>query len=177
MARMSQPKDDDECRKRITAIAVAGENLMLLDNLDRMLGNASLDAVIDRDKLDRSDSRHVGNGQWHAVIRHVVRHGQQRHYGRRYRPPCSPYSAGIVRRKPRGRTRDFRSSRLAPLGTPRAPRLAVAAVTIPAAYCSAGRPSLNLKPWGIVLRHGAIYARQLFVWTGFTRSGEQPARS
>ena len=46
MSRMSQPKDDDECRKRITAVAVAGETLMLLDNLDRMLGNASLDAAL-----------------------------------------------------------------------------------------------------------------------------------
>ena len=46
MSRMSQPKDDDECRKRITAVAVAGETLMLMDNLDRMLGNASLDAAL-----------------------------------------------------------------------------------------------------------------------------------
>ena len=46
MSRMSQPKDDDECRKRITAVALAGETLMLLDNIDRMLGSASLDAAL-----------------------------------------------------------------------------------------------------------------------------------
>ncbi len=45
-ARMSQPSDDDECRKRITSLVMAAETLVLLDNIDRPLGCASLDAVL-----------------------------------------------------------------------------------------------------------------------------------
>ncbi len=46
MARMSLPRDDDEFRKRITAIAVAGEPLILIDNIVGTLGSASLDAAL-----------------------------------------------------------------------------------------------------------------------------------
>ena len=46
MARMSLPRDDDEFRKRITALAVTGEPLILVDNIVGTLGSASLDAAL-----------------------------------------------------------------------------------------------------------------------------------
>ena len=46
MARMTAPRDDDEFRKRITAMAVAGETTILLDNLSGTLGVPSLDAAL-----------------------------------------------------------------------------------------------------------------------------------
>ena len=46
IARMSNPNDDDECRKRITALAIAGDPLVLIDNIVGRLGCASLDAAL-----------------------------------------------------------------------------------------------------------------------------------
>ena len=46
MARMSLPRDDEEFRKRITALAVAGEPLILIDNIAGTLGSPSLDAAL-----------------------------------------------------------------------------------------------------------------------------------
>ena len=46
MARMTIPKNDDECRKRITAIAMANESLVLLDNVTGSLNLPSLDAAL-----------------------------------------------------------------------------------------------------------------------------------
>lgn len=52
MARMSLPRDDDETRKRITALAVAGEPEILIDNLPAGgFGSPSLDAA-NRDLLE-----------------------------------------------------------------------------------------------------------------------------
>ena len=45
-ARMSLPRDDEEFRKRITALAIAGEPLILVNNIAGVLGNASLDAAL-----------------------------------------------------------------------------------------------------------------------------------
>ena len=46
MARMTQPRDEDEFRKRITSLAMAGESLILIDNVAGALGGASLDAAL-----------------------------------------------------------------------------------------------------------------------------------
>jgi hypothetical protein len=46
MPRMSCPKDDDESRKRITAIALGGDQMILIDNVSGELGGASLDAAL-----------------------------------------------------------------------------------------------------------------------------------
>ena len=46
MARMALPRDDEEFRKRITAIALAGEPLVLIDNISGTLGSPSLDAAL-----------------------------------------------------------------------------------------------------------------------------------
>ncbi len=44
--RMTFPRDAEELRKRITSLALTGENLVLLDNIDGRLGNATLDAAL-----------------------------------------------------------------------------------------------------------------------------------
>jgi len=46
MARMSQAPDEAEERKRITAIAIAGDPAVLLDNVTRPLGSGALDAAL-----------------------------------------------------------------------------------------------------------------------------------
>ena len=46
MARMSVPRDDDEFRKQILAVALAAEPAILLDNVSSILGSPSLDAAL-----------------------------------------------------------------------------------------------------------------------------------
>jgi hypothetical protein len=45
-AAFSQPEDEDEIRKRITSILYRGDSLVLIDNVAKTLGGASLDAVL-----------------------------------------------------------------------------------------------------------------------------------
>lgn len=46
MPRTSYPETDDEMRKRLTAIALAGDRLMLIDNVASTFGGPSLDAAL-----------------------------------------------------------------------------------------------------------------------------------
>jgi hypothetical protein len=46
MSIMAQPKDDDETRKRITALSLFGDSLILIDNISSALGCAALDAAL-----------------------------------------------------------------------------------------------------------------------------------
>lgn len=45
-SKTPQPKDDEEMRKRITALLLEGEKLIVLDNIARPLGDPSLDACL-----------------------------------------------------------------------------------------------------------------------------------
>ena len=169
MSRMSQPKDDDECRKRITAMAVAGETLMLLDNLDRMLGNASLDAALTATSWT---DRILARQKWPAARRYSPR-GTPRATMSSW-PPIPPAARSIFAWN--RQTRTPRSARDSIIPTcsrwvrQERPRLAVAAVTIPAAYCAAGRPYMNLKPWGSFEAWSDL-VRQAIVWTGLPDPG------
>ena len=105
MARMSLPRDDDETRKRITAIALAGEPLVLIDNINGTLGNASLDAALTAtswsDRILGETTMASGiplYSTWFATGNNVAiaadtarRHGS--------------YPAGIAGREPRGAIR------------------------------------------------------------------------
>ena len=46
IARMANPRDDDEARKRITALAISGDLLVLIDNVNGGLGCSALDAAL-----------------------------------------------------------------------------------------------------------------------------------
>jgi hypothetical protein len=46
VAAFSQPDDEDETRKRITSILLGGDSCVLIDNVNKPLGGAALDAVL-----------------------------------------------------------------------------------------------------------------------------------
>jgi hypothetical protein len=46
VAAFSQPDDEDEIRKRITSILLGGDPCVLIDNVNKPLGGAALDAVL-----------------------------------------------------------------------------------------------------------------------------------
>ena len=76
MPRMTMSRDDEELRKRITAIALSGERQILLDDTWK-LWKPKHGRVIDRNELDRSDLGGLRNGIQHTTDGNVVRDGKQ----------------------------------------------------------------------------------------------------
>lgn len=169
MSRMSQPKDDDECRKRITAVAVAGETLMLLDNLDRMLGNASLDAALTAtswtDRILGTSEMASGTplfATWYATGNNVIMAAD-----------TARRTVHIRLESPEENPEEregFHHPDLLRWVRQERPRLAVAAVTILAGYCAAGRPNMAVRPWGSFEAWSDL-VRQAIVWSGLPDPG------
>lgn len=118
MARMSLPRDDEEFRKRITALAVAGEPLILIDNIAGTLGSASLDAALTATSwsdrilgLTAMASNVPLFATWYATGNNVVLAADT---ARR-----TAYPLGIAGGKP-GRTIRLSASRFAQVGPRRA---------------------------------------------------------
>lgn len=163
MARMSQAGDDDEERKRILAIALAGDRMVLIDNIDKPLGSAALDAALTgvewRDRiLGRSEMVSAplfacwfGTGNNPAVQRDTLR---------RVLPSRLETSA----ERPEERT-GFRHDPLLPHVEREHPRLTVAALTVLRAFCVAGHPDMKLKAWGSFEGWSAL-VRGALVWAG-----------
>ena len=59
-ARTAYASDDDEMRKRITSIVIEGAPAVLLDNIDRPIGGAALDAVL---TAERWKDRELGSSR------------------------------------------------------------------------------------------------------------------
>ena len=164
MARMSLPHDDDETRKRITALAVAGEPLILIDNLPAGgFGSPSLDAALTATSWS---DRILGQtamasavplyATWYATGNNVILVGDTARRVVHIRLESSEEN-------PEARA-DFHHSDLLAWVHQERPRLTVAAVTILAAYCAAGRPDMQLSAWGSFEAWSDL-VRQAVVWS------------
>lgn len=163
MARMSQAGDDDEERKRILAIALAGDRMVLIDNVDKPLGSAALDAALTgvewRDRiLGRSEMVSAplfacwfATGNNPAVQRDTLRR-------------VLPSRLETPAERPEERT-GFKHDPLLPYVEKEHPRFTVAALTVLRAYCAAGRPDMKLKAWGSFEGWSAL-VRGALVWAG-----------
>ncbi|MCX7428817.1 MAG: hypothetical protein NTW96_24725, partial [Planctomycetia bacterium] len=169
MARMSLPRDDDELRKRITSLAMAGEPLILIDNIAGTFGSPSLDAALTAtswsDRILGQSAMAAGIPMfavWFATGNNVV------------------LAADTARRvvhirlespeeTPEERTNFHHPDLLAWVRQER-PRLTAAAVTILAGYCAAGRPDMKLRPWGSYEGWSDLI-RQAVVWVGMVDPG------
>lgn len=60
-ARTPYTSDDDEMRKRITAIAIEAAPAVLLDNIDRPIGGAALDAALTAERWKDRELQHSRN--------------------------------------------------------------------------------------------------------------------
>jgi hypothetical protein len=163
IARMSNPTDDDEARKRITALAIAGDPLVLIDNIVGTLGCASLDAALTatvwKDRI-LGASRMVElplSVTWCASGNNVM------------------LAADTMRRtlhvrlesqleNPEQRT-GFKYSNVSEHVLANRSRLLSAALTILRAYCYAGRPRHDLPAWGSFEGWSAL-VREAVVWLG-----------
>jgi len=164
MPRTAYTSDSDELRKRITAIALSGDLACLFDNIDGTLGGASLDAaltatswsdrVLGASEMASGIPLHVC---WYATGNNLV-----------LRPDTARRTLHIrlevLSENPENRTGFAHSPLLAWVQQER-PRLAMAALTILAAYCKAGRPSMDLEPWGSFEAWSDL-VRNAVVWAG-----------
>jgi hypothetical protein len=163
------PDDQDELRKRITSLAIAGERLVLFDNLEGRFGNAVLDAALTATSWE---DRLLGVNRivrapllmiWFATGNNVAVHADST------RRIChvrleSPHENPELRR-------DFKNPELLRHLRVRRLESLVAALTILRAYCVAGKPSQNLSAWGSFQGWSDV-VRSAVVWTGLPVPGE-----
>lgn len=169
MPRMSNPKDDDETRKRITALVIAGDPLILIDNINQAIGSAALDAALTgtfwKDRL-------LGKNQivdlpiaatWYATGNNVVVKGDPSRRIAHIR-----FDSRLENPEQRA---GFKYADLKAHVQSNRKRLLEAALTILRAFCRAGRPQEKLKPWGSFERWSDL-VRQVIVWCGLPDPGE-----
>lgn len=144
--RMSSPNDDDEFRKRITALARSGDAVVLIDNVSGTLGCPSFDSAL---TSTRWKDRILGVSEtaefplsivWIATGNNVaiVADTSRRTCHIRLESP---------EEKPEERS-GFRHPRILDHVRSNLHKYRAAALTILAVYVRAGRPSMELRHWG-----------------------------
>jgi hypothetical protein len=163
MAKMPPTNEDEEMRKRITALAAAGDQMVSIDNVTVALGTPALDAALTstlwRDRiLGLSETRTFPlAATWFATGNNLTFAGDT---GRR------ALHIRIESQEERPEERcGFRHPSLLSWVARERSRLLSAALTILRAYCVAGRPDQNLTPWGSYEGWSALI-RNAIVWAG-----------
>jgi hypothetical protein len=167
--RMANPRDDDEGRKRITSLALSGDTLVLIDNIDGGLGGASLEAAITstewRDRiLGRSEIVTLPlTATWCATGNNVVLTGDM---PRR----VAHMRLTTLMENPEERE-GFRHPDLIQWAVKQRGYLLAAALTLLRGYCAAGRPDQHLKSWGS-FEEWSDLIRSAIVWADLPDPGQ-----
>ena len=163
-AAFAAPRSDEEMRKRITSIAIAGQQLVLIDNIPGAVGWPSFDAVLTSARHgDRvlGASEHVDlpmRTVWFGTVNNPTFKADT---SRRVLPV--PLDSPIA--TPERRT-GFRRTNLLEHVLDHRRALTAHALTILRAYCVAGRPRQQLAPWGSYEGWSAL-VRGAIVWMGY----------
>lgn len=159
----SYAHDSEEMRKKITTIAIAGDRLILLDNLEGLFGNDSIDraltSTIWKDRiLGKSEQVELPLlPVWYATGNNVqVAADTTRR--------IIHIRLDVLEEHPEDRT-GFRHPDLLAWIAQNRGRLLTHAITILAAFIRAGRPSQNLVPFGSFEGWSSI-VREAVVWVG-----------
>lgn len=163
----------EEMQKRITSIAIAGDRMVLLDNLEGKFGNDALDRALTatrwRDRiLGTNDQVDLPlTAVWFATGNNVTVAADT---ARR----IVHIRLDVLEERPEER-RDFRHPNLLEWVHGQRPRLLSHALTILSAYCHAGRPTPDMTPYGSFEGWSALI-RGALLWVGMpdpcnTRSG------
>lgn len=162
--RLAPPGDPEETRKLITSVAIAGEQLVLLDNVAGSLGNSVLDAALTatawRDRI-LGESRLLNNLPLHTVWMATSNNAvlgadtSRRTLWIRLESPLE---------RPEER-KHFRYPKLLAWVESNRAHLLAAAITILRAYVVAGRPPMELPAWGS-FEAWSDWVRQPIVWLG-----------
>lgn len=168
LPRTPPAEDEAEERKRITALALSGDRLVLIDNVKR-LGSAALDAVLTstwwRDRVLGEGK--VFEGEIKAVF--IATGNNVELLGDLTRRVCH-IRLESMHERPEQRS-DFKHPDLLPWVRAEAPRLAKAALTILRAYHVAGRPAQKVQPWGSYEGWNRLVSHAL-VWVGMADPNE-----
>ena len=159
----SYAHDPEEMRKRITAISIAGDRMVLLDNLEGAFGNDALDRALTSTRwkdriLGRSEEVDLPlYSTWYATGNNVsVAADTTRR--------LIHVRLDVLDERPEERT-GFRHPDLLAWIRQERPRLLAAALTILSAYCRCGRPDQGLVPFGS-FEGWSNLVRQAVVWAG-----------
>ena len=159
----SYAAESDEMRKRITAISIAGDRMVLLDNLEGNFGNDALDRAL---TSTRWKDRILGKSEevdlpllcaWYATGNNVLVAADTTRRVIHVR-------LDVLNERPEERT-GFKHPDLLGWISQNRPRLLTAALTILSAYCRAGRPSQGLSSYGSFEGWSSL-VREAIVWAG-----------
>jgi hypothetical protein len=159
----SYSHDSQEMRKRITACAMAGDRMLLLDNLEGTFGNDAIDRAL---TTTRWKDRILGKSEevelpllatWYATGNNVqvAADTTRRIIHIRLNVPLE---------RPEDRS-DFKHPNLLSWLSRRRGELLADALTILSAYCRAGKPSQGLTPFGSFEGWSEL-VRSAVVWIG-----------
>lgn len=163
LARVPQAQNDEEQRKVITSVLLAGDDLVLIDNLSHPLGGASIDALLTgavwRDRLlGRNELSLVPNlATFFGTGNNVELLGDTTRRVLRIRLEAA-------HERPEERA-DFKYPDLLAHVRARRSQLLSAALTILRAYCLAGRPKQPVSAWGSFEGWSALVASAV-AWCG-----------
>ena len=159
----SYAHESEEMRKRITSIAIAGDRMILFDNLDGPFGNDALDRAL---TSTRWKDRILGKSEdvqlplipsWYATGNNVAVAADT---ARR----IIHIRLDVLEEHPEHRT-DFRHPNLAAWISERRNELLHAALTILSGYFKAGAPIKKMTPFGSFEEWSKV-VRQAVVWIG-----------
>jgi hypothetical protein len=168
-ARMAPDDDDKEMRKRMTSIVMAGDRLVLIDNVAKPLGGEAIDAALTGDvwhdrKLSTNEMVRLPLvAVWMATGNNIALRGDTSRRAAHIRL-ASPDE------HPEERT-GFQHADLRGWLRAERPRLLVEAVTLLAGYIGAGAPSAKLPPWGS-FEGWSDLIRGALVWVGEADPGD-----
>ena len=173
----SYAHDSEEMRKKITAIAIAGDRMVLLDNLEGIFGNDALNRAL---TTTRWKDRILGKSEqvdlplipvWYATGNNVAVAAET---ARR----IIHIRLDVLEERPEERS-DFCHPHLMEWIIENRPRLLNAALTILVAFYRAGKPQQDIPPYGSFEGWSKL-VRQCVVWVGLPdpcRTREQLAAS
>ena len=167
--RLTAPQNDEEARKRITALVNDSDRIVLIDNITGRFGCASLDAALTGTVWK---DRRLGHTElieaplrmtWYASGNNVLLGedtARRTCHIRLESPLENPEDrSGFKYQDIRKHVRKNR------------PALLAAALTILRGYIAAGRPDQHLKPWGS-FEGWSDLVRNSIVWCGLVDPGE-----
>jgi hypothetical protein len=161
--------DEEELRKRITSLAMAGDRLVLFDNLAGKFGNAILDAALTSTSWE---DRVLGGNRMFRGPLHVTwfATGNNVAIGADTARRVCHVRLESPEERPEER-KDFRHPDLLAWVARNRGRLLAAALTILRGYCAAGRPDQGLPAWGSFEGWSGL-VRSAVVWAGMPDPGQ-----